>query len=331
MSINKNPNIEFAIQSGRLVAATKSLVRFHNFENTRLTAERRLFNEELARSHDPTHKAELRHAIQENVIEQNALQQSWQNSSLRRKLTPAQAGESQPAIECRLMGQGTHDSLLAEPEIKRTDGQTKVKLRGYASVFNKNSVDLGGFVEQIAPGAFNKALETSDTRALINHDPNLLLGRQKNKSLRLYQNRHGLLFFVDLLSDDSLAQAVEARVKRGDWSGCSFAFIVEKDKWQLAKKPGDTDLRIVTEIRALWDISIVTQPAYIDTSVNVLYERKASDTGNDIASDNRIDWSDDDDDEFPRIENERLQRIRKVERGYLHCGRILNRCRAALS
>ena len=54
----------------------------------------------------------------------------------------------------------------------------------------------------------------------------------------------------------------------------SFAFTPKEDTWELAKKPGDIDRRIIIKIKELYDISIVSYPAYKQTSVSLLFEEK---------------------------------------------------------
>ena len=76
------------------------------------------------------------------------------------------------------------DFPIEEFRVERRDDNTPV-LRGHAAVFNTLSLDLGGFREQIAPGAFSEALKSDDIRALFNHEPNMILGRNTAGTLRL--------------------------------------------------------------------------------------------------------------------------------------------------
>jgi len=104
-----------------------------------------------------------------------------------------------------------------------------LQLSGYAAKYNSKSTDLGGFREQIAPGAFDKALrENADVRALKNHDANYVLGRTKSGTLRLSTDSVGLRFTVDL-PPTQYAMDLHTAVKRGDMDQCSFAFKALED------------------------------------------------------------------------------------------------------
>ena len=144
------------------------------------------------------------------------------------------------------------------------DGEPK-KITGYAARFKKDSLDLGGFVEQIAPGAFANALKNSDVRALKNHDPNLILGRSTNGTLSLNENTIGLKFEVEP-PDTATGRDTLAEVKRGDITGASFSFIVAPGGDSWSQKDGRA-MRVINEVEELFDVGPVTYPAYPDTAV----------------------------------------------------------------
>lgn len=139
------------------------------------------------------------------------------------------------------------------------------RLVGYASVFNAWSEDLGGFRERVQPGAFSNAVKTSDVRALINHDPSLILGRTKNGTLSVREDDTGLWMEVTL-PDTQYARDLAESVKRGDIDQMSFGFSVLNDDWVWADD--GTIRRTIIEVDRLYDVSPVTYPAYPQTSVS---------------------------------------------------------------
>ena len=141
------------------------------------------------------------------------------------------------------------------------DGDT---LRGHASVFGQMA-RLPGHYERMAPQAFSAVLDRTDTdaRALVNHDPNLLLGRQSAGTLRLKADGDGLAFEVDL-PDTSYARDLRVLVNRGDLTGASFAFIPGEDDWSTVN---GRQVRTHTSVAELLDVSPVTYPAYSGTDV----------------------------------------------------------------
>lgn len=151
---------------------------------------------------------------------------------------------------------------IAELRVQDDDGP---KIRGYAAVFNRLSEDLGGFREQIAPGAFAKAVTKNDIRALVNHNPDLVLGRNKSGTLRLSEDEHGLAIEIDP-PDTQTARDTMELLKRGDMTQMSFAFTVNKDTWTEEK--GKVPIRTLEDVN-LFDVSVVTYPAYPQTSVKV--------------------------------------------------------------
>ncbi len=145
--------------------------------------------------------------------------------------------------------------------VTRTEDDGKMRLSGYAAVFNNASVPLP-FIEYIAPGAFRKTLsETPDVRLLINHE-GLPLARTKNGTLTLTEDEVGLRFDAEL-PDTSEARDLYTLIERGDVDQMSFAFRVIRQKFNK-----DRSERTLTEVSlADGDVSVVTYPAYPTTTV----------------------------------------------------------------
>ena len=153
---------------------------------------------------------------------------------------------------------------LEGAEIETRAEGTKT-LRGHAAVFNQLSEDLGGFREQIQPGAFADAIEKDDIRALFNHDSNYVLGRNVSKTLRLKEDARGLAIEIDL-PDTQMARDLAVSIERGDVSQMSFGFSVRPGGQDFAKDDSGQMIRTLKRVR-LYDVSPVTFPAYPQTDV----------------------------------------------------------------
>lgn len=148
--------------------------------------------------------------------------------------------------------------------------ETRAQLRGntlagHAAVFNTTVQLRAGLFERILPGAFAAALQSSDVRALVNHDPSQLIGRQSAGTLRLAEDSTGLAFEVDL-PDTGAARDLRTLVDRGDISGASFGFI--RDKVDRTPVDGGV-LETHRQFRTLFDVSPLTFPAYEATDVSL--------------------------------------------------------------
>ena len=133
--------------------------------------------------------------------------------------------------------------------------------------FNRDSVEMWGFTEQIAPGAFKRTIKNSkssrsDIVSLWNHDPSWVLGRQSNDTLTLRETEKGLESTATLDADDTMHRHFARRVERRDVQGSSFGFETVKDAWEY-KDDGSVH-RTLLEVR-LFEVSPVTFPAYPDS------------------------------------------------------------------
>jgi uncharacterized protein len=156
----------------------------------------------------------------------------------------------------------------------RVDESTgKKTIRGYAAKYNSLSNDLGGFREMLAPGCFAGCL-TDDIRGLLNHDPNLILGRTKAGTMRVMDTPEGLMYEIDL-PDTTAANDLSVSMARGDIDQSSFAFALnpddsDSDEWMWSEDAGM--IRTVRKVAALYDCSPVTYPAY-EASTSAVYQR----------------------------------------------------------
>lgn len=161
---------------------------------------------------------------------------------------------------------------------KRKDGDIEIDvLAGYAAVFFDGSDGTRfspwkDFEERIDEGAFADVL-LDDVRGLFNHDANLILGRTKSNTLRLFEDKKGLRYEIDL-PDTQTAKDLSISVSRGDVSGSSFAFTVDTEEWS---EEGDVFIRTIKKMKRLLDVSPVTYPAYTGTSVSERGLEKARD------------------------------------------------------
>lgn len=154
------------------------------------------------------------------------------------------------------------DELRVE---KREDGASKIV--GHAAVFNTLSEDLGGFREKIEPGAFTSAIKEDDVRALFNHDPNHILGRNKSGTLRLKEDQTGLAIEIDP-PDTQIGRDLMISLERGDIDQMSFGFSVKPNGANWGEDEDGMAIRTLTDVR-LFDVSPVTYPAYPETDVAI--------------------------------------------------------------
>ncbi|MZR14233.1 HK97 family phage prohead protease [Maritimibacter sp. DP07] len=150
-------------------------------------------------------------------------------------------------------------------EIREADDGGAIKVEGYAAVFGEEA-DIGGFFrEVIQPGAFDGALSESDVPFLINHD-GLPLARTGSGTLDLSIDERGLKIATELDPDDPDVQSIVGKMRRGDLDKMSFAFTVARQEWD---ETGETPLRKILEFDRIFDVSIVTEPAYKGTEIGL--------------------------------------------------------------
>lgn len=152
-------------------------------------------------------------------------------------------------------------------ELRFHDNGDAPKIIGYAAVFDQLSEPFfGGWRERIKPGAFKKTIQEGDIRALWNHNPDMVLGRKKNGTLKLSEDERGLKIEINPPNTQWARDAVET-IRRGDIDQMSFAFNVVKEIL-IEGEDGKKGIRELQEVR-LFEVSPVAFPAYSQTEVQV--------------------------------------------------------------
>lgn len=136
-------------------------------------------------------------------------------------------------------------------------------LRGTAHVFGQRAM-VGGRYEQFDVQAFDEAMKVSDARAFINHDRNLLLGRQGAGTLRVWRENNLLQYEIDL-PDTTYARDFKVLVERGDMAESSFGFM--PGEVRMEKAADGTPVRVHTKVKAFMDVSPVALPAFQGTAI----------------------------------------------------------------
>ena len=153
-------------------------------------------------------------------------------------------------------------------------------ITGTPIVFNQ-ATDLGWCEERIAPEALN-GTDLKDVRFLIGHDTSMIpLARSRNNNenstMQLTVTERGMEIRVDLdVRNNPRAAELYSAVKRGDISGMSFMFMVDKDSWEDVET--DYPKRTVEHISRVLEVSAVAFPAYPQTEIQVASEGAALDS-----------------------------------------------------
>lgn len=144
----------------------------------------------------------------------------------------------------------------------RNDESGDLYISGYFSVFDSDYELWPGATESIAPTAFDDTL-ADDIRALIDHETRLVLGRTKAGTLTLKNDSRGLWGEIKVNQNDQDAMNLYERVKRHDVDQCSFGFDIIDEEFE---DRGDSVHWTIKKVK-LYEVSVVTFPAYTETSV----------------------------------------------------------------
>jgi len=171
-------------------------------------------------------------------------------------------------------------------ELRESGNGEEFTLTGHAAVFDKWSEDLwtfaGTFREKIAPGAFTDVLKRKpDVRLLFNHD-GMTLARTKSGTLELSEDEEGLRVWARLSPDQQIARDLRSAMQRGDVDQMSFAFTIAEDEWREDHESEEVE-RTVVRVDELFDVSVVSFPAYPDATAAMRELRSAQAAGKIVA------------------------------------------------
>lgn len=145
----------------------------------------------------------------------------------------------------------------------RADGEQNV-VEGRAAVFNQPT-DLGWFEEVIDRHAFDEA-DMSDVVLNYNHDDNYTVAGTRNGSLQLWVDDNGLSQRSEII-DTTQGKDIMKLVRNHLISKMSFRFQIDRDGEEWETLESGKERRTITKIAKVWDVSLVTFPAYSQTSV----------------------------------------------------------------
>jgi len=147
-------------------------------------------------------------------------------------------------------------------------------ITGTPIVFEQ-ATDLGWCQETIARDAL-EGTDLKDVRFLVGHNTSMIpLARSRNNNenstMQLSVNENGMDIRVDLDTENNAeARALYSAVRRGDMTGMSFMFVVDKDSWDDVES--DYPKRTVRHIARVLEVSAVAFPAYPQTSIQAASE-----------------------------------------------------------
>ena len=132
-------------------------------------------------------------------------------------------------------------------------------------------IQYGWRRETINKGAVDANTDLKDVKFLIGHNVNMVpLARSRNNNenstMQLKPVDNGVEIRVDLdIENNQDAKTLYSAVKRGDITGMSFMFTVDKSMWE--DEDSDNPIRRIMHIDKVFEVSAVAFPAYDETKL----------------------------------------------------------------
>lgn len=157
-------------------------------------------------------------------------------------------------------------NLRALDQDDKENDQSKT-ISGTAISFNSQSKDLGGFTEIVSPDALN-GVDLSNVYLVLDHDLSKPLAKN-GVNLTLTPDDNGLNFEATVDTSISYVSDVYNLIQNGVVDSMSFAFTVPDNGDSWIEDENGNVVRTINQIDQLFEISIVTIPAYNSTDVEV--------------------------------------------------------------
>lgn len=147
--------------------------------------------------------------------------------------------------------------------VRSDDNPNDMVIEGYFILYEVETELYPGCLEIISRGACDESVAKNDVRALWNHNTQFVIGRKKALTLEIKCDEKGVWARIKL-PNTSYARDLYELVKRGDVDQCSFGFDIEIEDYEIL---ANDNIRWRIAKADVWEVSIVTFPAYENTSV----------------------------------------------------------------
>ena len=153
--------------------------------------------------------------------------------------------------------------MMAAPMLP-SESENEYRVEGYATTFNDPYVLFSDGDRDFLESVDNHAFDGTDMRDVIfqfDH-AGMVYARNKNGTLQLSVDEHGLKVNADLSSTEDSRRMYEA-IASGLVDQMSFAFVVDDEEYDK-----DTRTRTIRHIKKLYDVSAVSIPANPGTEIS---------------------------------------------------------------
>ena len=168
------------------------------------------------------------------------------------------------------MPKNEREVRFTQVDLRTEENERGAVITGYPIVFEQET-DLGFCREIIDGESMGDGSVLRDVALLANHDFGMIpMARSRrnneNSTMKLTPDQHGVAMRATLDTDGNpKSKEAYSAVNRGDITGMSFAFIVNEERW--TDLDSEKPLRRIMSFSRIFEVSLVTNPAYEGTSV----------------------------------------------------------------